>query len=52
MRGSPIAQTIATVPGFHWFLVDAEHGQIGDGDYYEVSLRARISKTSPGNAYN
>jgi hypothetical protein len=38
MRGSAIAQTIATVPGFNWFLIDAEHGQIGDADYYEVGL--------------
>lgn len=38
MRGSFLAQTLTTVPGFNWLLVDAEHGQITDSDYYDVRL--------------
>jgi 2-keto-3-deoxy-L-rhamnonate aldolase RhmA len=32
-----LAKTIATIGGFNWILVDAEHGQITDKDYYDVS---------------
>jgi len=47
MRGSAIAQTIATVPGFNWFLIDAEHGQIGDSDYYEVGRGFTLTPLLP-----
>ena len=40
MRGSFLAHTLATVPGFNWLLVDAEHGQITDSDIYDVCVLA------------
>jgi 4-hydroxy-2-oxoheptanedioate aldolase len=42
MRGSFLAHTLATVPGFNWLLVDAEHGQITDSDIYDVCVLAPI----------
>jgi hypothetical protein len=45
MRGSFLAHTLATVPGFNWLLVDAEHGQITDSDIYDVCVLAP-SKTA------
>ena len=36
MPGTAVARTIASVPGLQWILIDAEHGQITDRDYYEV----------------
>lgn len=36
MPGSQLATTIATIPGFNWILIDAEHGAITDADYYPV----------------
>ncbi|KAG7529312.1 hypothetical protein FFLO_05740 [Filobasidium floriforme] len=36
MRSSFLAHTLATVPGFNWLLVDAEHGQITDSDIYDL----------------
>ena len=37
--GASTAKTVATVPGFNWILIDAEHGQIVDSDFFVVSLR-------------
>ena len=37
LPGTAVARTIASVPGLQWILIDAEHGQITDRDYYEVS---------------
>jgi len=36
--GASMAKTVATVPGFNWILIDAEHGQIVDSDFFIVSL--------------
>lgn len=40
LPGTAVARTIASVPGLQWMLIDAEHGQITDKDYYEVRLRS------------
>lgn len=42
MPGTAHARTIATVPGFNWFLVDAEHGQITDANYSDVRLVSSV----------
>lgn len=47
MPGSALCKTVATIPGFNWFLIDAEHGQITDKDYYDVSLWSRRSSLRP-----
>lgn len=36
LSGTAVARTVASVPGLQWILIDAEHGQITDRDYYEV----------------
>lgn len=36
LPGSALCKTVATIPGFNWMLIDAEHGQITDRDYYDV----------------
>lgn len=36
LPGSALCKTLATIPGFNWMLIDAEHGQITDRDYYDV----------------
>lgn len=43
LPGTALARTIATIGGFNWMLVDAEHGQITDGHYYEVRSSDRFS---------
>lgn len=43
---SHIVKTILAGGGFNWTLVDAEHGQITDKDYYEVSPRVFQYKSS------
>ena len=35
--GASMAKTVATIPGFNWILIDAEHGQITDQDFFVVS---------------
>lgn len=45
MPGTAHARTIATVPGFNWFLVDAEHGQITDANYSDVRLLVSSVRT-------
>lgn len=47
MPGTAHARTIATVPGFNWFLVDAEHGQITDADYSDVRLASFTERVGP-----
>ncbi|GAA5978324.1 hypothetical protein JCM10908_004314 [Rhodotorula pacifica] len=37
LSGTAVARTIASVPGLQWVLIDAEHGQITDKDYYELN---------------
>ncbi|POY70146.1 hypothetical protein BMF94_6729 [Rhodotorula taiwanensis] len=37
LPGTAVARTIASVPGLQWMLIDAEHGQITDKDYYELN---------------
>ncbi|KWU44888.1 Phosphoenolpyruvate/pyruvate domain-containing protein [Rhodotorula sp. JG-1b] len=37
LPGTAVARTIASVPGLQWILIDAEHGQITDRDYYELN---------------
>lgn len=48
MPGGQLAKTIATIPGFDWILIDAEHGAITDRDYYDVS--SRLSTTTNGSS--
>jgi len=38
ISGASMAKTVATVPGFNWILIDAEHGQIVDSDFFIVRL--------------
>lgn len=33
-----VAKTILAGGGFNWTLIDAEHGQITDADYFTVSM--------------
>ena len=40
---APLARTILNGQVFNWALVDAEHGQITDKDYHEVSRRWAVS---------
>ncbi|ORY44660.1 Pyruvate/Phosphoenolpyruvate kinase-like domain-containing protein [Leucosporidium creatinivorum] len=47
LPGTALARTIATIPGFNWFLVDAEHGQITDKDYYELNNAITSHGISP-----
>ncbi|GAA6006872.1 hypothetical protein JCM10207_009119 [Rhodosporidiobolus poonsookiae] len=44
---SAIARTISLVPGFNWALIDAEHGQITDKDYYDLTNAITASGVSP-----
>ncbi|GAA6016252.1 hypothetical protein JCM8202_005537 [Rhodotorula sphaerocarpa] len=41
------ARTTASVPGLQWMLIDAEHGQITDRDYYELNNAIASSGVSP-----
>ncbi|BGP36176.1 hypothetical protein JCM10449v2_000074 [Rhodotorula kratochvilovae] len=47
MPGTALARTVAQVPGFNWFLVDAEHGQITDKDYFELNNAITSHGISP-----
>lgn len=44
LPGSALAKTVATIPGFNWILIDAEHGQIVDSHYYDVGENTLIDR--------
>jgi len=41
--GTPVVKTILAGGGFNWVLIDVEHGQITDKDYFEVSCRLLVA---------
>jgi len=45
--GSHVVKTILAGGGFDWVLIDAEHGQITDANYYDVSLSPRGCRVRP-----
>ncbi|GAA5874317.1 hypothetical protein JCM8547_007561 [Rhodosporidiobolus lusitaniae] len=47
LPGTALARTIATAGKFQWALVDAEHGQITDKDYYELNNTLTSCGVSP-----
>ncbi|BEJ11442.1 hypothetical protein CspHIS471_0108640 [Cutaneotrichosporon sp. HIS471] len=47
MPGGQLAKTIATIPGFNWILIDAEHGAITDADYYDLNQHITAEGISP-----
>ncbi|BEI81789.1 hypothetical protein CcaverHIS002_0209490 [Cutaneotrichosporon cavernicola] len=47
MGGSALAKTCATIPGFNWMLIDAEHGQITDKDYFDLCNHITAEQISP-----
>lgn len=38
---SVVRSILSNIKGFNWVLIDGEHGQISDGDFYEVSTDER-----------
>ncbi|KAK1926846.1 Pyruvate/Phosphoenolpyruvate kinase-like domain-containing protein [Papiliotrema laurentii] len=44
---APLVKTVLNGGGFNWVLVDAEHGQISDGDYYNLVTAIAASGASP-----
>ncbi|RSH79492.1 uncharacterized protein EHS24_001544 [Apiotrichum porosum] len=47
LPGSALAKTVATIPGFNWILIDAEHGQIVDSHYYDLCQHITAEQISP-----
>ncbi|KIR68450.1 hypothetical protein I312_100468 [Cryptococcus bacillisporus CA1280] len=47
LPGSALAKTVATIPGFNWILIDAEHGQITDRDYFDLNNHITAEGVSP-----
>ncbi|ORY32263.1 Pyruvate/Phosphoenolpyruvate kinase-like domain-containing protein [Naematelia encephala] len=45
--GPSLIRTIISTGGFNWVLIDAEHGQISDKDYYELNNAAAQFGVSP-----
>ncbi|KAI0036430.1 Phosphoenolpyruvate/pyruvate domain-containing protein [Vararia minispora EC-137] len=47
LPSTAIARTLASTPGMSWVLIDGEHGQITDSQYYDLSNAIASAGASP-----
>lgn len=45
--GPAVVRALTGIGGFNWVLIDGEHGQIGDKDFYELSCAVAAAGASP-----
>lgn len=47
LPSTAVARTLASTPGISWVLIDAEHGLINDGHYYDLANTIASAGASP-----
>lgn len=45
--GPAVVRALTGIGGFNWVLIDGEHGQINDKDFYELSCAVAAAGASP-----